>query len=145
MSIADELQRMRNWAESNGVLRLDWQATWRTWCDKAVEFGRTGSIRRVAAGKFDPIRYVNDPIYAAECDGKPKPEGGDHGRVIDAQSGTGGNPRQWPDGAACSLMDRLFNRLDGALSEPLARGLCQSGGNCQLARSVGGSLRGRGH
>lgn len=24
------------------------------------------------------------------------------------------DPRQWPDGAACSLMDRLFNRLDGA-------------------------------
>ena len=26
------------------------------------------------------------------------------------------DPRQWPDGAACPLMDRLFNRLDGAYS-----------------------------
>lgn len=87
VNIADELQRMRNWAESNGVLRLDWQATWRTWCDKAVEFGRTGKHQaRSRPEKFDPIRYVNDPAYAAECDGKPKPEGGDHGRVIDAQA-----------------------------------------------------------
>lgn len=37
------------------------------------------------AEKFDPIRYVNDPVYAAGCDGK-QPQGGEHGRVIDAQA-----------------------------------------------------------
>ncbi len=92
VSVAEEIQRMRNWAESNGVLRLDWQATWRTWCDKAVEFGRAGKppARAQRPEKFDPIRYVNDPAYAAECDrkgqGTPPAEGDSHGRVIDAQS-----------------------------------------------------------
>lgn len=42
INIAIELQGMRNWAESKRVLRSSWQATWRTWCDKAVEFGRAG-------------------------------------------------------------------------------------------------------
>lgn len=42
INIAIELQGMRNWAESKRILRSSWQATWRTWCDKAVEFGRAG-------------------------------------------------------------------------------------------------------
>ncbi len=91
--IAEEIQRMRNWAESNGVLRLEWQATWRTWCDKAVEFGRAGkpAARDQRPEKFDPTRYVNDPAYAAELDrrngnSQQQSEGGGHGCVIDAQS-----------------------------------------------------------
>lgn len=49
-----------------------------------------GAQKPASPEKFDPIRYVNDPAYAAECDrkgqGTPPAEGDSHGRVIDAQS-----------------------------------------------------------
>ncbi|MDV7392542.1 hypothetical protein RZS08_14345, partial [Arthrospira platensis SPKY1] len=40
VSLAAELERFRNNHQAKGTLLKDWQAGWRTWCDKAVEFGR---------------------------------------------------------------------------------------------------------
>lgn len=40
LSIADELVSFSNWHTAKGSTFKDWQAAWRTWCDKAVEFGR---------------------------------------------------------------------------------------------------------
>jgi uncharacterized protein YdaU (DUF1376 family) len=40
LNIAIELTSFRNWHESKGTALKDWQAGWRTWCDKAVEYGR---------------------------------------------------------------------------------------------------------
>ena len=42
VSLAIELQSFRNHHQAKGTTFKDWQAAWRTWCDKAVEFGRTG-------------------------------------------------------------------------------------------------------
>lgn len=43
LSIADELGSFTNWHTAKGSTFKDWQAAWRTWCDKAVEFGRAKS------------------------------------------------------------------------------------------------------
>lgn len=40
LNIADELVAFANWHTAKGSTFKDWQAAWRTWCDKAVEFGR---------------------------------------------------------------------------------------------------------
>lgn len=37
-----ELDQFKNWHTAKGTVYRDWQAAWRTWCDKAVEFGRSG-------------------------------------------------------------------------------------------------------
>lgn len=42
VSLAIELQSFRNHHQAKGTTFKDWQAAWRTWCDKAVEFGRAG-------------------------------------------------------------------------------------------------------
>lgn len=41
--MAGELEKFRNFHAAKGSTFKDWQAAWRTWCDKAVEFGRAGS------------------------------------------------------------------------------------------------------
>lgn len=43
VNLATELQSFRNHHLAKGTTFKDWQAAWRTWCDKAVEFGRAGS------------------------------------------------------------------------------------------------------
>lgn len=53
--------------------------------DKFIGYAKSPPAVATASQKFDPIRYVNDPAYAREVDGN-KSEGGDHGRVIDAQA-----------------------------------------------------------
>lgn len=45
VSIAVELESFRNWHCAKGTTMKDWQAAWRTWCDKAVEFGRANGAR----------------------------------------------------------------------------------------------------
>ena len=42
LSLETELASFRNWHQAKGTTMKDWQAAWRTWCDKAVEFGRAG-------------------------------------------------------------------------------------------------------
>lgn len=42
ISLAVELESFRNWHQAKGGAYKDWQACWRTWCDKAVEYGRAG-------------------------------------------------------------------------------------------------------
>lgn len=42
VSLAVELVSFRNHHQAKGSTFKDWQAAWRTWCDKAVEFGRAG-------------------------------------------------------------------------------------------------------
>ena len=45
LNLAIELESFRNFHTAKGSTWKDWQATWRTWCDKAVEFGRSGNQR----------------------------------------------------------------------------------------------------
>lgn len=45
ISLAVELESFRNWHQAKGGAFKDWQACWRTWCDKAVEFGRAGKVQ----------------------------------------------------------------------------------------------------
>ncbi|HEY6020250.1 MAG TPA: hypothetical protein VIY48_10210, partial [Candidatus Paceibacterota bacterium] len=40
IDIAAELKSFSNWHTAKGSTYKDWQAAWRTWCDKAVEYGR---------------------------------------------------------------------------------------------------------
>ena len=49
ISFAVELESFRNWHAARGSTMKDWQAAWRTWCDKAVEFGRSGNSQRSPA------------------------------------------------------------------------------------------------
>lgn len=35
-----EFESFKNWHTAKGSMYKDWQAAWRTWCDKAVEYGR---------------------------------------------------------------------------------------------------------
>jgi len=59
VQIESELKAFANWHTAKGTLFKDWQAAWRTWCDKAVEFGRAGNGRASPGTKFDPVAYVN--------------------------------------------------------------------------------------
>lgn len=58
ISIADELVSFSNWHTAKGSTFKDWQAAWRTWCDKAVEFGRAkgGSPPRAYESEKDRSR-----------------------------------------------------------------------------------------
>lgn len=47
ISLAVELESFRNWHMAKGGTFKDWQACWRTWCDKAVEFGRVSKSNHV--------------------------------------------------------------------------------------------------
>ena len=42
-----EFENMKDWALANGILKADWEATWRTWKRRAPEFkkGGNGNIR----------------------------------------------------------------------------------------------------
>lgn len=42
LDVSRELERFRDHHAGAGTLAADWQATWRTWVGKAVEFGRGG-------------------------------------------------------------------------------------------------------
>ena len=53
LNIAEELVSFTNWHTAKGSTFKDWQAAWRTWCDKAVEFGR-------AKGGAPPYRNRHD-------------------------------------------------------------------------------------
>lgn len=41
LNVSEELVAFANWHTAKGSTFKDWQAAWRTWCDKAVEFGRS--------------------------------------------------------------------------------------------------------
>jgi len=43
VNLATEMESFRNHHQAKGSTFKDWQAAWRTWCDKAVEFGRAGA------------------------------------------------------------------------------------------------------
>jgi uncharacterized protein YdaU (DUF1376 family) len=45
VGLAVELESFRNWHTAKGTTMKDWQAAWRTWCDKAVEFGGANGAR----------------------------------------------------------------------------------------------------
>ena len=44
VNLPTELQSFCNHHRAKGTTLKDWQAGWRTWCDKAVEFGRVGGV-----------------------------------------------------------------------------------------------------
>ena len=43
VDLESEITPFRNWHTAKGSTMKDWDAAWRTWCDKAVEFGRAGN------------------------------------------------------------------------------------------------------
>jgi hypothetical protein len=43
-----EVLSFRNWHQSKGSVMADWQAAWRPWVQKAVEFGRGGKAQSAA-------------------------------------------------------------------------------------------------
>ena len=51
ISLEVELESFSNWHVAKGSTMKDWQAAWRTWCDKAVEFGRAGQPNARASPK----------------------------------------------------------------------------------------------
>jgi len=53
VSLAVELVSFRNHHQAKGSTMKDWQAAWRTWCDKSVEFGRAGGgVKKAAPVSF---------------------------------------------------------------------------------------------
>lgn len=45
LDLESEVRGFRNWHEAQGSTFADWQAAWRTWVGKAVEFGRGGKAK----------------------------------------------------------------------------------------------------
>ncbi|WP_292041104.1 MULTISPECIES: hypothetical protein, partial [unclassified Brevundimonas] len=37
LDVANQAERFRNWAISNDARYVDWAATWRNWCDRAIK------------------------------------------------------------------------------------------------------------
>ena len=66
VDLASELTPFRNWHTAKGSSMKDWDAAWRTWCDKAVEFGRAGTN---PAARLAPINGRQAAIsnYAAQA------------------------------------------------------------------------------
>lgn len=62
LNLAIELESFRNWHVAKGSAMKDWQAAWRTWCDKAVEFGRGGNRVTAAAGKDESRRKAYEGL-----------------------------------------------------------------------------------
>jgi hypothetical protein len=54
LNLETELVSFKNFHTAKGSTWKDWQATWRTWCDKAVEFGRSGN------GKINGYQSIHD-------------------------------------------------------------------------------------
>ena len=57
-----ELLSFRNWHGAKGTTMKDWQAAWRTWCDKSAVFGRTSKPpisgrRPLATDNFSSTNY----------------------------------------------------------------------------------------
>lgn len=50
-----ELVSFKNFHTAKGTTYKDWQAAWRTWCDKAVEFGRAG---RKPSGRISTMNAI---------------------------------------------------------------------------------------
>lgn len=61
LQVTAELASFKNWHTAKGSSFKDWQAAWRTWCDKAVEFGRSKTVVP-AFGK-----QANRDSYAAQA------------------------------------------------------------------------------
>lgn len=54
---AEEAEKFRDWATANGEVKSDWDAAWRNWCRKAVEYRARGSPR---------LKVVNSPLLDAD-------------------------------------------------------------------------------
>jgi hypothetical protein len=50
VNIAKELETFKNYHIAKGTTMKSWQAAWRTWCGKAVEYGRTEKQSNAWAG-----------------------------------------------------------------------------------------------
>lgn len=52
LDVQAEMQRFRDWHDAQGSTMADWQAAWRTWVGKAVEFGRGKKRVKTQAGDW---------------------------------------------------------------------------------------------
>lgn len=68
VNIQSELESFRNFHTAKGTTFKDWQAAWRTWCDKAVEFGRAGKRQPARPSAMNAIG-VDDTIPEGFSDG----------------------------------------------------------------------------
>ena len=60
IKVATEFESFKNWHTAKGSTMKCWDAAWRTWCDKAVEFGRAGVV-----GNAQPSRQIISGRQAA--------------------------------------------------------------------------------
>jgi hypothetical protein len=81
----DELIAFRNWHSAKGTTFKDWQAAWRTWCDKAVEFGRSGTKQNGVGNGKNGSRQSGVAGTIAELTGANRIPGGDAG-IIDGEA-----------------------------------------------------------
>lgn len=63
LNITDEIVSFTNWHTAKGSTFKDWQAAWRTWCDKAVEFGRA----KGGGTQTAPTKQSNRDSYDAQA------------------------------------------------------------------------------
>lgn len=91
VSMAVELRSFCNHHQAKGTTMKDWQAAWRTWCDKAVEFGRAGK----AAASTQALSFAERDEMARrrrweEMTGRKWPSDGvvDHAEIFDVVDAT---------------------------------------------------------
>jgi len=59
VNILTELQSFKDWHRSKGNRFVDWQAAWRTWCNKAVEF----KVKQFQKNNPEVMANFNDYDY----------------------------------------------------------------------------------
>lgn len=90
VSMAVELRSFCNHHQAKGTTMKDWQAAWRTWCDKAVEFGRAGKAAAPQALSFAERDEQARRRRWEEMTGRKWPTDGvvDHGEIFDVVDAT---------------------------------------------------------
>ncbi len=69
-----QVDRMRNWAKGDGVLKADWNATWRNWWDRRHDFGGNQRGKNQSGNGFkDALGRLGEAVEWAE---RGLPEGG---------------------------------------------------------------------
>ena len=63
INIAQEFDSFKNWHMAKASTFSDWQAAWRTWCDKAVQFGRTTNQTQKLTPYQQSIRSAGISIF----------------------------------------------------------------------------------
>lgn len=60
VTINIELESFRDYHLARGLVRKDWQASWRTWCRNFKKYGRPNESQTQRPAKFDPSGYLRN-------------------------------------------------------------------------------------